>query len=170
MRFVENVDFYNKHFHHVSTDEVYGDLGLESAPFTENTAYAPRSPYAASKASEFEFGGNDINFVPEYTANLAAHIQLPWNIYMLWEVQGIGPHWLDEKNSVKQDAYALINGRIGYKNDNWELFAYWRNLGDESYVNNALDLRYGDPSNLRGSIVEIPGRPRMVGVGLSASF
>jgi iron complex outermembrane receptor protein len=125
---------------------------------------------AASNASEFEFGGNDINFVPEYTANLAAHIQLPWNIYMLWEVQGIGPHWLDEKNSVKQDAYVLINGRIGYKNDNWELFAYWRNLGDESYVNNALDLRYGDPSDLRGSIVEIPGRPRTVGVGLSASF
>ena len=44
-------DFYNKHFHHISTDEVYGDLELESAPFTENTAYAPRSPYAASKAS-----------------------------------------------------------------------------------------------------------------------
>ena len=37
--------------HHVSTDEVYGDLGPEDAAFTENTAYAPSSPYAASKAS-----------------------------------------------------------------------------------------------------------------------
>ena len=38
-------------FHHVSTDEVYGDLGPEDPAFTEETAYAPSSPYAASKAA-----------------------------------------------------------------------------------------------------------------------
>jgi dTDP-glucose 4,6-dehydratase len=38
-------------FHHVSTDEVYGTLGLEDPAFTESTAYAPNSPYAASKAA-----------------------------------------------------------------------------------------------------------------------
>jgi dTDP-glucose 4,6-dehydratase len=37
-------------FLHVSTDEVYGSLGLEDPPFTESTPYAPNSPYAASKA------------------------------------------------------------------------------------------------------------------------
>ena len=37
-------------FHHVSTDEVYGSLG-DSGYFTETTAYAPNSPYSASKAS-----------------------------------------------------------------------------------------------------------------------
>ena len=37
-------------FHHVSTDEVYGDLN-ETDLFTENTPYAPSSPYSASKAS-----------------------------------------------------------------------------------------------------------------------
>ncbi len=38
-------------FHHVSTDEVYGSLGPDHAPFTETTAYAPNSPYSATKAS-----------------------------------------------------------------------------------------------------------------------
>lgn len=39
-------------FHHVSTDEVYGDLGNSSQLFfTETTPYAPSSPYSASKAS-----------------------------------------------------------------------------------------------------------------------
>lgn len=38
-------------FHHVSTDEVYGDLGPQDPPFTENTPYAPSSPYSASKAA-----------------------------------------------------------------------------------------------------------------------
>jgi dTDP-glucose 4,6-dehydratase len=38
-------------FLHVSTDEVYGTLAPTDAPFTEVTAYAPNSPYAASKAA-----------------------------------------------------------------------------------------------------------------------
>ena len=38
-------------FLHVSTDEVYGSLGPGDAPFTETTAYAPNSPYSASKAA-----------------------------------------------------------------------------------------------------------------------
>src|SRR5580692_5590166 len=38
-------------FHHVSTDEVYGSLGPQDAPFHESTPYAPNSPYSASKAA-----------------------------------------------------------------------------------------------------------------------
>ena len=38
-------------FHHISTDEVYGDLGKSKNFFTENTSYNPSSPYSASKAS-----------------------------------------------------------------------------------------------------------------------
>lgn len=38
-------------FHHVSTDEVFGDLPFDSGIFTENTPYAPSSPYSASKAA-----------------------------------------------------------------------------------------------------------------------
>ncbi len=46
---------YDKHrFYHVSTDEVYGELG-ETGLFTENTSYDPHSPYSASKASSDHF-------------------------------------------------------------------------------------------------------------------
>lgn len=38
-------------FHHVSTDEVFGDLPFDSGVFTEETPYAPSSPYSASKAA-----------------------------------------------------------------------------------------------------------------------
>lgn len=41
----------NFRFHHISTDEVYGDLGNSAELFTETTPYAPSSPYSASKAS-----------------------------------------------------------------------------------------------------------------------
>lgn len=42
-------------FHHVSTDEVFGDLPFESGIFTEETPYAPSSPYSASKAASDHF-------------------------------------------------------------------------------------------------------------------
>jgi dTDP-glucose 4,6-dehydratase len=45
---IQKIDF---RFHHISTDEVYGDLEGTSKLFTEETPYAPSSPYSASKAS-----------------------------------------------------------------------------------------------------------------------
>lgn len=42
---------HGKRFHHVSTDEVFGALGKDDAPFDESTPYDPRSPYSASKAA-----------------------------------------------------------------------------------------------------------------------
>jgi dTDP-glucose 4,6-dehydratase len=38
-------------FHHISTDEVFGALGLDQPPFDEDSLYAPSSPYSASKAA-----------------------------------------------------------------------------------------------------------------------
>ena len=49
-----NNNFNNKLFYHVSTDEVYGSLGIDGF-FTENTKYDPHSPYSASKASSDHF-------------------------------------------------------------------------------------------------------------------
>jgi dTDP-glucose 4,6-dehydratase len=42
-------------FVHVSTDEVFGSLDINDPPFNEDTPYAPRSPYAASKAASDHF-------------------------------------------------------------------------------------------------------------------
>lgn len=48
---LEAVRKYNKRLHHISTDEVYGDLELnDPAKFTEKTPYNPSSPYSSSKA------------------------------------------------------------------------------------------------------------------------
>ena len=48
---LEGIKKENFKFHHVSTDEVYGDLEGTDGMFTETTPYAPSSPYSASKAS-----------------------------------------------------------------------------------------------------------------------
>ncbi|MFR7737102.1 MAG: GDP-mannose 4,6-dehydratase, partial [Eggerthella lenta] len=51
-RLLEAVRKYGVRYHHVSTDEVYGDLALDDpAKFTEETPYHPSSPYSSTKAS-----------------------------------------------------------------------------------------------------------------------
>jgi dTDP-glucose 4,6-dehydratase len=50
--FAKNPEFL---FYHVSTDEVFGSLEMDDAPFNEKTPYDPRSPYSASKASSDHF-------------------------------------------------------------------------------------------------------------------
>ncbi|ABQ03390.1 dTDP-glucose 4,6-dehydratase [Flavobacterium johnsoniae] len=47
-------NFEGKRFYHISTDEVYGSLGIDGL-FTETTSYDPNSPYSASKASSDHF-------------------------------------------------------------------------------------------------------------------
>ena len=49
---IEAARRHEKRFHHISTDEVYGDLELDDPNrFTETTPYAPSSPYSSTKAS-----------------------------------------------------------------------------------------------------------------------
>jgi dTDP-glucose 4,6-dehydratase len=47
----KHLDQDESRFHHISTDEVFGSLGVGEPAFSETTPYAPNSPYAASKAS-----------------------------------------------------------------------------------------------------------------------
>jgi len=50
-----SVKYKVEKFHHISTDEVYGALGYDDAPFTEETPYNPQNPYSASKAASDHF-------------------------------------------------------------------------------------------------------------------
>jgi iron complex outermembrane receptor protein len=113
---------------------------------------------------EVSFDGKTINFVPEFTAILAAEYRFWKGLYARVELAGVGKYYLDEANSKAQNAYALLNARVGYARDNFEVFVFGRNLLDEEYASNALDFR---PAS--GLILQ-PGDPLCVGVGISAKF
>ncbi len=49
-RILEAVRKHDKRLHHISTDEVYGDLEVDDPRFTESTPYNPSSPYSSTKA------------------------------------------------------------------------------------------------------------------------
>ena len=83
-KYWQNSKKENFRFHHISTDEVYGDLEAHDPAFTETTAYAPSSPYSASKAS-----ADHLIFSYFQTFNFPSVILRPSNNY--------GPYQFPEK-------------------------------------------------------------------------
>jgi dTDP-glucose 4,6-dehydratase len=67
-------------FHHITTDEVYGALGSDDAPFTETTPYRPNSPYSASKA-----GSDHLVRAWHETYGLPVVVSSCSNNYGLWQ-------------------------------------------------------------------------------------
>ncbi len=76
---LDAVKKHGKRFHHVSTDEVFGDLGPNDPPFNEETSYNPSNPYSASKAAADHLVRSYI-----HTHGIAATISNCTNNYGPW--------------------------------------------------------------------------------------
>lgn len=117
-------------FHHVSTDEVYGTLG-QTGCFTENTAYAPHSPYAASKASSDHLvrAWGDTYGLPIIVTNCSNNYgpgQFPEKLIPLMIIKGLAEEklpvygtglnvrdWLYVEDHARALYTVLKHGRVG---------------------------------------------------------
>ncbi len=120
-----------KRFHHVSTDEVFGELGPNDPAFTENTPYDPRTPYSASKAGSdhlvrayFETYGMPVtitncanNFgpfhdpeklIPRFITNLLEGQKVP----LMGEGENIRS-WIYVDDHNRAVEFVIQNGKIG---------------------------------------------------------
>ncbi|MEA5098005.1 MAG: dTDP-glucose 4,6-dehydratase [Burkholderiaceae bacterium] len=103
-------------FLHVSTDEVFGTLGPNDAPFTENSRFAPNNPYAASKAA-------------------ADHLVRAWHCtYSLPTLtvncsNNYGPRQYPEKLIPKMVAHALAGQSLPIYGDGFQI-RDWLYVGD----------------------------------------
>lgn len=105
-------------FYHVSTDEVFGDLGSDGAPFVENSPYAPSSPYSASKA-----GADHLVRAWHRTWGLPVTICHPTNNY--------GPWQLPDK-LVPRIIHNAVNGRPIPVYGNGEQVRDWLHVDDHA--------------------------------------
>ena len=170
----ERIDF---RFLHVSTDEVYGSLGPEDAAFSETTAYAPNSPYAASKAASDHFvrAYHHTYQLPTLTTNCSnnyGRFQFPEKLIPLvilnardgkpLPVYGDGQNvrdWLYVEDHCEAIATVLARGRVGqtYNIGGWN---EKRNIDIVEIICDTVDEmagRRGAPR--RGLITFVKDRP-----------
>lgn len=125
-------------FHHISTDEVFGDLGTSSGLFSEDTSYAPSSPYSASKASS-----DHLVRAWHRTFGLPAIITNCSNNY--------GPHQFSEKLIPKVISNALQGKDIPVYGDGTQI-RDWLYVEDhaEALLQVALSGEIGQTYNIGG--------------------
>ena len=152
-------DFTNKLFYHVSTDEVYGSLG-EDGLFTEDTAYDPHSPYAASKASSDHFvrAFHDTYQLPVVVSNCSNNYgsyQFPEKLIPLFinniihnkplPVYGKGENvrdWLFVNDHARAIDIIFHKGKIG-ETYNIGGFNEWKNIDLINVIIKAVDRLLG---------------------------
>ena len=154
--------YEGKLFYHISTDEVYGALEMGEGFFTEQTPYAPHSPYSASKASSDHFvrAFHDTYGVPTIVTNCSNNYgpyQFPEKLIPLFinnirtgkplPVYGRGENvrdWLYVEDHARAIDIVFHNGRVG---DTYNIggFNEWRNIDLIKVMIKTVDRLLGNP-------------------------
>jgi dTDP-glucose 4,6-dehydratase len=168
-------------FLHVSTDEVYGSLGLDGPAFSETTPYAPNSPYAASKAASDHLvrAYHHTYGLPVLTTNCSnnyGRFQFPEKLIPLMilnardgkplPVYGDGQNvrdWLYVEDHCEAIAQVLSRGRVGqtYNIGGWN---EKRNIDIVETICDIVDEMAGRPGEPRRTLITFvkdrPGHDR----------
>ncbi len=106
-----------------------------------------------------DFSGNEFVYAPNWTAALGAIYTFSSGLYIGADGSYTGSYYTDESNTdlLEVDSRFLVNGQIGYKQNQWEVFAYARNMFDEEYYYQAVDDGMGSIEKVRS------GEPRTIG-------
>lgn len=119
--------------------------------------------------------GNDVPYAPEFTASLFAEYRHALEISGLAgaafgraEYQHVGSRQIDPANSRELAAYNLVNLRMGWESDSFDIHGYVENVFDESYTTSAY--RAGNAAGGGGVFAGIPGTGRTLGLGARVRF
>lgn len=135
-----------------------------TAKVTEQLTLTAGLSYNQTKFDSFSdssgnYTGNKNPFAPEYTVNLGAVYRHHNGFFVSANMVGYGSMYLDKANENKREAYEIVNSKIGYEGNDFDIYLYADNLFDEKY--DSLNY-YGYYNNFSS--------PREVGVHLAYRF
>ncbi len=111
---------------------------------------------------EYDYKNKTLPDVPEYTYNLGVQYRHRTGIFARGDLLGTGPFYGDAKNTSKVDAYQLVNLRIGYETEHFDIVFWCKNLFDEEYQRYKMAWGSAD--------IGIEGDPRMIGTTVTYRF
>ena len=98
-----------------------GGFGYSNVEFDE---------YADAKG---DYSGNKNPNAPEYTFNLGAHYRHPTGFTARVDLIGYGKMYFDKKNEYARDPYEIVNMKVGYETEHFDIYFYGKNIFDKDY-------------------------------------
>ncbi|PIE74262.1 MAG: TonB-dependent receptor, partial [Deltaproteobacteria bacterium] len=125
--------------------EVFGGFAFNHTEFDKYSDFAG------------DYSGNTNPYAPEYSGNIGAQYRASNGLFARCDLTGYGKTYLDKTNTYERDPYALVNAKIGYESDSFDIYLYADNLLDEEY-------------DSREEYVVYYSQPLEIGVKLSYRF
>ena len=107
-----------------------------------------------------DYSGNKVTYSPEYTYNIGAQYRSPAGVYLRCDLVGVGKTYLDSSNDASRDAYEVVNMKIGWEREHFDIYLYGKNIFDEEY----------DSYDYAGGYYTVYSDPRELGVTVVYRF
>ncbi|WP_321493678.1 TonB-dependent receptor [uncultured Desulfobacter sp.] len=104
------------------------------------------------KDEDGDYQGNKSTYSPEYTFNIGAQYRWENGFYARTDLIGYGEMYFDNSNERKRDAYQIVNAKVGYETEHFDIYIYGKNIFDEKYDSydyyNGYYTVYSDPGEV----------------------
>ncbi len=115
-----------------------------------------------SQFEQYDYTGNDLPNAPQYTYNLGVQYRHQSGFFGRADLLGIGDFYFDAKNTLKESAYQIVNLRMGYEGESFDIIFWCKNMFDEEFE--TMKIHWG------GNELGHDGEPRMFGVKMTYRF
>ncbi|MCP4118633.1 MAG: TonB-dependent receptor [Desulfobacteraceae bacterium] len=132
--------------------DLFAGVGFTESRFKEFSATVKEGNAIVQK----DYEDNYLTNAPRYSYNVGVQYRSEEGLFGRADLLGTGRFYGDAANTARQDAYELVNLRLGYEQDNFEVFLWAENVFDQQY------FTFTTP--FLNSILGIDGRPRTFGV------
>ncbi|MDO3381240.1 TonB-dependent receptor [Gilvimarinus algae] len=143
---------------------VFSSLGLLRSEFDDFISYA-HAQADQDTGEPYDLSGHDLPHAPSYQFTLGGEYYFTDQWFARIELEGKDSFYFSSRHEAQSDAYELINARIGYNAEHWQLALWARNLTDEDTQVRGFGSFGNDPR--KGYATEPYyqfGEPRVVGL------
>ncbi len=149
---------------------LFASLGLLRTEYQDYSSFE-HVDADTSSGTPFSLDGRDQAHAPQYQFALGGDLKLSDNLRANLSIEGKDEFYFSSRHSVKSDSYTLINARLSYALDQWEIALWGRNLSDEDVKVRAFGSFGNDPRNFYATEAYYQlGEPRMIGVSGNYRF
>jgi iron complex outermembrane receptor protein len=140
--------------------DLFAGFGYTEAEFDDWTA--TEMDMMTHQLVTYDYEDKDLPNAPEYTYNLGVQYRHQSGFLGRVDLLGTGKFYGDSKNLAEQDSYELVNLRLGYEREHFDIVCWCKNLFDERYATTKVSWGADEMC--------MDGEPRMFGATLTYRF
>ena len=135
--------------------DLFGGVGYIEAKIDDWTSLE-------ADGTRYDYKDKHLIFAPKYTYNAGAQYRHVTGFFGRADILGVSYFYSDPKNKVEIDPYELVNLRLGYEREYFDIVCWCKNVFDREYATNKQDFG--------GTTLILDGEPRMFGATLTYRF